>query len=975
MMTVAGDWPQTNWQIRATIDEHGELGGLRVSTGYLKLDDLQYFSGWLSDEHRRLLTDSSPDGVLRELELSLTDLGRDSSRFNVSAFAQDAGVAATGDWPGVRGFTGSIRADSSGGRLEIDSVAMRLDLAAWLAEPIEFDDALGTVIWRRNVEGTIVLSDSISFRNTDLDSQSSLQISIPADGGSPVMELDSSWSVNDIGVVDRYLPVKLIKPALYDWLTAALVEGRIPRGTTRFVGPLDSFPFDNGEGVFRIDARVEDAVLQYSEHWPAAANMDLDLVVENMRLYSFQNTAVSAGNSIRDARIEIPDLRQPVLSIDAFATGTLKSIRQFTQQSPIASVFGGHLSRVEVDGDASFNLLLTYPIYDRQSYEFTTRIQSSGGTVRFMGFQPLLTELNGVVTISRDDISTESLFGRFLGAPVSIDLRPAGEAFQKYSVIATATGQVSEDSLVDELGVPLEGLLDGVADYNAKIRFPRGGEEQPAPLQIQIESDLQGMQVRMPEPFSKDARAILPLSGMIEFPATDRIETSGSLSNDLKWSLGFDNEDAGWDFDRGVLAVGGDYPEMPEIRGLLITGQVGRARLQDWLDLARAKREGGEGNAAGVVERIRSIDLHVGNLEVLGQQLQDHRVRVNRSGLDWVVQLDGRQAKGTVTIPYNFEGERPLTLEMETLRLPGSETDLTSTPTQVDPRTLPAIVASADDFALGNRHFGAMSVEFAKTENGLESSEFNTEDASFTVTGRAGWVIDSGDPTGQRSYLDATLASTDIDQTMQRLDYQPGIIGNDMELHFDVSWSGAPRQDFMASLDGAVEVRFGAGQLNEVEPGAGRVFGLMSVVALPRRLSLDFSDVFDKGFGFDQITGSFQLASGDALTCDLSLTGPAADVGIVGRASLVDRSYEQTAVVSANVGNTLPVVAAVVAGPQVAAALLIFSQILKKPLQEMGQIFYAIDGSFDEPQIEATTALRFAEVSGLAGCIDTSVQP
>ena len=27
----------------------------------------------------------------------------------------------------------------------------------------------------------------------------------------------------------------------------------------------------------------------------------------------------------------------------------------------------------------------------------------------------------------------------------------------------------------------------------------------------------------------------------------------------------------------------------------------------------------------------------------------------------------------------------------------------------------------------------------------------------------------------------------------------------------------------------------------------------MSVVALPRRLSLDFTDVFDKGFGFDKI--------------------------------------------------------------------------------------------------------------------------
>ena len=169
---------------------------------------------------------------------------------------------------------------------------------------------------------------------------------------------------------------------------------------------------------------------------------------------------------------------------------------------------------------------------------------------------------------------------------------------------------------------------------------------------------------------------------------------------------------------------------------------------------------------------------------------------------------------------------------------------------------------------------------------------------------------------------------------------------------------------------GDVRVRFGPGQLNDVEPGPGRVFGLMSIVALPRRLALDFSDVLEKGFGFDEITGRFRIEQGNAYTCDLSLKGPAADVGVVGRAGLSGRDYSQAAMVSANVGNTLPVVGAVVAGPQVAAALLIFSQIFKKPLQEMGQVYYAIDGSWDDPVIDSTNAVRFGESSALAGCLE-----
>jgi uncharacterized protein YhdP len=186
----------------------------------------------------------------------------------------------------------------------------------------------------------------------------------------------------------------------------------------------------------------------------------------------------------------------------------------------------------------------------------------------------------------------------------------------------------------------------------------------------------------------------------------------------------------------------------------------------------------------------------------------------------------------------------------------------------------------------------------------------------------------------------------------------------------DLSWSGGPREDMLAWLDGEVKLRIGTGQLEEVKPGAGRVFGLLSIAALPRRLSLDFRDVFSKGFGFDKIQGTFTLVDGDTFTCDLSLESPAADIGIVGRAGLVTRDYEQTAVVSASFGNALPVAGALVAGPQVAAALLIFSQIFKKPLQEVSQVYYGIGGSWDEPIIESATPELFALSGAMAGCIE-----
>lgn len=966
--TVEAAWPISSWQLEVVEGSDTKVATIDANASYINLDDIQYFAAWLPLQQQEQLAEFEPSGEIRDASLLLGDLNTETVRYDLSAELQDAGIASRGDRPGVRGFSGRIRADGSGGRLEIDSTALRLDLVGQLTEVIEFDDAMGTVIWRRNDQGITVLSDSVRIRNPDLDSESSLQISIPADGSSPVVDLDSVWSVNDIDTVERYLPEKLIHPALYRWLTSALVSGSIPHATTRLSGPIDKFPFDNDEGVFRIEAQAQNTTLRYAESWPDVANMNLDIVVDGMRLFSHRNSAVSSDNTVKDAKIEIDDLRNPILTIEAFATGSLQSIVDFSRNSPIASVFGGHLARVSVDGEASFDLQLTYPIKDRFNYDFSTRIRTSNGTIRLQGFNPPITELNGAVLISRDAISSDALYGTFLGQPSSLELRRIEDPESPYGVVLDATGTATAQGLVEELGAPLAGIVNGAAIYSASVRFPNAGAAEPGALEVTIDSQLEGLEIALPVPLKKAPQDAMALHANLTFPAPGQIESKGTLSNELRWDLSFEQQDELWDFDRGELAVGGGSAATPEIRGLHISGDTPEVVLQDWLDMA----DGSGG--PGIGDRIRSIDLAVGNLFVFGQQLRDHRAMVDRGGQEWVVQIDGEQAVGTITVPYDLDGGRPLVLDMQKLILPGTEVDfadrIRNSSVQTDPRNVPAITISAAEFALGERHFGSLTAEFVRTPNGLRASNVTTQDESFSLTGAAGWVIDNTDDLGQRSYITGKLLSTDITATMGRLNYEAGLAGDDMEIDIDLSFSGGPREDFMAELDGEVGVRLGAGQLDDVEPGPGRVFGLMSIVALPRRLSLDFSDVLDKGFGFDTITGSFRLVNGDAFTCDLSLEGPAADVGIVGRAGLATRDYSQTAVVSANVGNTLPIVGAVMAGPQVAAALLIFSQIFKKPLQEMGQVYYGIDGSWDEPLIESTTPIRFAQDSGLAGCID-----
>ena len=964
LLTVDGDWPKSSLQLRVMADENGAMEGVRANASFLDLNDLKYVNAWIPDVQRSMLADIDPTGVLRNLSIDLSDLNSEEPEFDVTADLQSAGFAATDERSGIREFSGRIRADRDGGRIEIESTDLQLDTGGVLAEPISFDDAMGTVIWRRNSRGIILLSDSIQIRNADFDSRSSLQISVPANGDAPFVDVESDWSINDVGAIPRYLPVKMLSAPIGEWLQMALVSGVVSRGTLRLNGSLDRFPFDDGDGSLHVSAGFEDFVLRYSEKWPAPEFRYADVVVDNMRLTSNRNLADVRGNIVENAQVVIADLRHPVVEINAFATGTLESLRSFGASSPINEVLGGQLENVTVGGDVSTDLTINYPVKDKLNYDFAARVRSSDGSVRVDGFAAPITEINGIVSLTRDSISTESLFGHFLGNPVDIELTRTDDPLARHSVLLDASGSTTTAALVNELGLPLDEIANGRMDFHANMRFPNRQAEMPGILQVIVESELRGFGLDMPAPLAKAADEVLPLTMSIEFPERNRIESTGSLADDLKWNARFLKTQDDWDFDRGVLAVGGEYPKAPEGRGLHIVGQTPGLRVHDWLALARRDQR-----QTGIGDRVRTIDVTVENLFVVGQQLTDHRVRVNRGGSEWVIEINGEQAEGMVTVPYDFAGDRPLTADMQFLILPGNDEQTAAAEIAVDPRTLPEISIRAEEFALGDRFFGNLEIDLLRTDDGLVSDNMTTVDESFTVIGSAGWIVDIYEESGQRTFLNAKLLSTDIEQTMRRLNYQPGILGDDLDVDLDVSWAGGPRQDFLESLNGSVQARLGDGQLEEVEPGAGRVFGLMSVVALPRRLSLDFRDVFDVGFGFDQIKGSFRLVDGEAFTCDLTLTSPAADVGIVGRAGLIDRDYSQTAIVSANFGNTLPIAGYLLAGPQVAAALLIFSQIFKNPLQEMSQIYYAIDGSWDDPVIDVADAARFASTSSLAGCI------
>jgi uncharacterized protein YhdP len=143
------------------------------------------------------------------------------------------------------------------------------------------------------------------------------------------------------------------------------------------------------------------------------------------------------------------------------------------------------------------------------------------------------------------------------------------------------------------------------------------------------------------------------------------------------------------------------------------------------------------------------------------------------------------------------------------------------------------------------------------------------------------------------------------------------------------------------------------------------MLGLASVAELPRRLALDFSDVTDKGFAFDTVRGDFQLHDGSAYTDNVLVKGPAAEIGLIGRVGLKNHDYDQTAVVTGNVSNTLPL-AALAAGPVAGGAVWLFTQVFKQPLKGLVRGYYRITGSWDNPTVERIKSAEAATATAEA---------
>lgn len=870
---------------------------------------------------------------------------------------RDLGVVMPDPGWAITGVTGTFNGNQAGGQATLRSQGGMVHLPRLFRTAILPTSATGHFTWKSSTRGLELASDDFVVATGDAEGRSRLHLIFPPEG-SVFVDVAAHLKASSAPAALNYLPLQHFGPGVVEWLDRAVIAGAIPRAQLLWQGRLRAFPYEAGDGQFRVEVDVTDVVLNYAPDWPRVQDASGTVVFDRASLASVDNRGTVGGVPFEDAGVRIAHLGHDAeLEVTAADDVQFGRLLGFLRQTPVAQLLGPTLDSVTGSGTVRATVDLGLPIATPKDYRLTGSFGLSGAALGLKNVELGLDGLEGTVQLEDNRLATRKLAGRFLDEPVAITLRPARADEPQLTQVAEVRGETPVGKLAAAFSLPYASKLSGDVGWSATVQVP--AREAHKPLSIEVASDLKDLAVKLATPLNKAAGTVEPLDMEIRVPERGHVEVSGRVQRGVSWALEFLSglrlvappkagmaavSKQGWRLSRGSLRSGPVVAQLPRDPGLVIGGTFASLRFEDWF------AGSDEGDAAvGSDSILRELDIEADRFAIFGQLFRDVQIDGRRTAGNWLVAVRGPSAAGVVTVPLAGGEHAPIVLDLKRLWL--TETDPATGKGQADPRKLPDVKASIGDFVINNMHFGQLAGDLSQRGDGIVADPLALTSPSFRINGNLSWVVVDNDATRQRSEAQLKLESTNTAQTLKALGYDPVVESGKGTMTLDLVWPGAPREDFLGDAGGRVTIDLDKGQFLPVDPGGGRLVGLLSIATLPRRLGLDFSDVVDKGLAFDQVKGEFRLEDGNAFTCNLGLEGPATDIGIVGKVSLKDRTYDQVAVVRPHVSDVLAV-GGFVGGPVLGSAVLLVSQLFRKPLSSLGESYYSITGKWDQLHVE-----------------------
>ncbi len=832
----------------------------------------------------------NPRGELSDLRVDYWPEAPPPQRFSASGRVHGLQLKPWEKLPGVEGVSGLLWADAESGAIRLESSQGQVNFPRLARNSWTFEQLNGTVSWQKKAGGWYLSGQDLMLDNKDIQAVAELELVVPGAGVPPFIDLQVAFRDGDVAHASRYYPVAIMPENLVKWLDRSLVNGEVAKGKLLLHGRLKKgvFPYPKGEGTFEVGFKTRKVRLDYLTGWPGIRSLAAEVVFRGRGMSINARSGRIMGARINGTHVSISDYRDKMLTVLGQATGDGEQMLRFLRKIPVAAGADPALARMSVAGKATLGLYVGVP-FSKLPVDYRGTVTLAENSFQYQLGSGYLeaTNISGKVRFDREGYWAESVEAFVFDRPARVDVATLPEGEQVTTRISV-DGRILPDFLARQLRLPLLDRLDGESEFRAELDLNYHRSQPGLKLGLRMESSIQGITSRLPAPLDKEELSARPLR--IDWDeANDQVWFSyGKKFNGV---VGLMTTDSGRELERGRIHFGSEQVRFPTASLLRITGRLENFPAAEWLQLLPG------GSSLPVSDRTLSglrVELDLDHLHLLSSTNEAKKNGIHR---------------------------------------------------RFNPRYLSALTVDIQQLKYQQLDLGHLVFKAKAGMQGMAIRQLVLTAPYMTLRGKADWLA-VGE---QEVRADLALSAPQTNKMLRTLELSTMLHGENLLAEGKLDWPGSPADFDLRTLRGVVKLNIGDGHIESVEPGAGRLFGLFSLQALPRRLMLDFRDLFGKGFRFDRIKGEIRLGDGNATTRDLLLEGPTARIAVSGRTGYVAKDYDQHILVIPGDGSNLFVAGALAWGPQAGALIWIAEKLLR--LDKVAQYVYHVTGSWENPVV------------------------
>jgi uncharacterized protein (TIGR02099 family) len=821
---------------------------------------------------------------------------------NVSVAGGDAEMA-------LENLSGKLKGTEKQGRLHLVTENSRFSAPTLFRHPVTLYKMTGNLDWQQTDTQWLFSSTDLAVNAPVISSKTRLFVAVSKGEEPPFLDIHSEFTGDDVSKVTQYLPVGIMKSSVVEWLDKAFVKGRVTKGGFLLYGNPANFPFMGGQGVFEVLFDVDQMALSYHPQWPQVTNINAEVLFLQNSLQVSIRKAQTYQMNIAETKIQIPELgNSPHLLIAGTMESDIANALAYMQHTPIHAGVDAVLKAITPTGKTQVDLDLKIPLADDATAKVqgSAHVDDAGLTVKSIALP--VTHLKGILKFNERGVYSDSLDADALHYPIKINIEQADQ-----QTLIKVVGRAAIEDLQQQFALPIWDRLSGASDYNLMLDLPT---DTRTPT-LTIQSDLVGIAVDLPDTLVKQAAQKKPLSLTFDLNGQEIMPIVLNYDNQLKAALKVNVSQK--TLESAQFLVGSKALAQSTAAGIVLDIKRERLVLQDWLAIAAVHSVGVTDEHKTVDSRLKAINISTAHGVWKDLDLGLFDLTVTPENNYWSGVLNSTVAKGKIHLPYQLQGAEKMSFMMDRVdfSLLKSDTDnakpvaVDKTPSQLDivPDFRPLLTVFSKKTLWQDFDLGQLTIDSERKANGIafKRLELTSQDHKLLATGD--WnITGKQSETMLKGHWDVPKAGAFFNKIGLTQDFTE----TNAKVDFSLGWKAAPQQFAMAKLKGQLDVHLKQGRILSIEPGFGRVLGVLAMAQWIKRLQLDFSDVFQDGLVYNRIDGHFDIVNGKAITKNLVVDSIPATITLTGETDLVKKTVDFKVSVVPNSADALPIAGTIV---------------------------------------------------------------